>query len=336
MKFFTALLMAVSSFGLSVRAEAALFGATASGFAGELYILDPATGAVVQDIGPLNDNLSTNYPITGLAFSPLTGMLYGSTANSAPVPGHLVTVDPATALVTDIGSFNLTLGTLADLTFDNAGNLYGISSKSGPQLYSVDLSTGQATQIGSTGLVSTEGGGIAVSPNGVFFASPDHTRFGTYDPTTGAYTNITAPGLPTAPGAYAALSFKDGVLYGLWSAPGNPPPTLLVTLDTTSGGVTNLGSSVAALDAIAFQTAPGDFNHDGTVDAGDYVVWRKTGDSSDNYSLWRANFGRTFFTGSGAALPSAKTLSNAVPEPSSFVLLMFVAAGSCPRRGWRK
>jgi hypothetical protein len=327
MKLCTALLFVVSAYGLSVRAEGALFGATASGSPGELYILDPATGAVVQDIGPLNDNSSTNYPITGLAFSPLTGVLYGSTANNAPVPGHLVTVDPLTALVTDIGSFNLTLGTLADLAFDNAGNLYGISSKFGPQLYSVDSSTGLASQIGSTGLASTEGAGIAVSPDGVFFASPDHTRFGTYDPTTGAFTNIAAPGLPTAPGAYAALSFKGGVLYGLWSAPGSPPPTRLVTFNTTTGAITDLGSSVIALDAIAFQTAlPGDYNHDGTVDTADYVVWRKSDGLKSGYDLWRANFGQTAGSGSGAITNAA------VPEPTKLVLLMFAGVGWCVRR----
>src|SRR2546423_11903121 len=68
MKLVAALLIIVSCFGFSLRSEAALFAATASGSPGELYILDPASGAVVQDIGPLNDNASTNYPITGLAF----------------------------------------------------------------------------------------------------------------------------------------------------------------------------------------------------------------------------------------------------------------------------
>src|SRR5438270_9303205 len=137
MNLFTTLLFVVSSFALSVRAEAALFGATASGTSGELYTLDPATGAVVQDIGPLNDSASTNYPITGLAFNPYTGVLYGSTGTKASPPGELVSIDPATALVTVIGSFNLADGTLSDLAFDNAGNLYGISSRFGPQLYSV-------------------------------------------------------------------------------------------------------------------------------------------------------------------------------------------------------
>jgi hypothetical protein len=67
---------------------------------------------------------------------------------------------------------------------------------------------------------------------------------------------------------------------------------------------------------------PGDFNNDGTVDAADYVVWRKklgTTYTQSDYDAWRANFGKT--AGSGAALPSAEPLP-AVPEPSSELLIM--------------
>ena len=41
---------------------------------------------------------------------------------------------------------------------------------------------------------------------------------------------------------------------------------------------------------------PGDFNNNGTVDAADYVVWRKgigVAPTQDNYNLWRAHFGQT-------------------------------------------
>ena len=45
-------------------------------------------------------------------------------------------------------------------------------------------------------------------------------------------------------------------------------------------------------------TLAGDFNRDGSVDAADYVVWRRhlSGNSfvdTANYQTWRANFGRT-------------------------------------------
>ena len=50
-----------------------LYASAAAGATGRLYRLNPATGAVIQDIGPLNDVTGLNYPITGLAFHPTTG-----------------------------------------------------------------------------------------------------------------------------------------------------------------------------------------------------------------------------------------------------------------------
>jgi hypothetical protein len=319
------LLCAVICLSFSAEAEAALYGATASGSPGELYVLDSTSGAVLQDVGPLNDSLNTNYPITGLAFNPYTGVLYGSTATLAAVPGHLVTIDPASALVTDVGSFNLTIGTLSDLAFDPAGKLYGIASKNGPQLYSVDRSTGQATEIGSSGMVSTEGGGLAVSPTNVFFATPRSTLFGTYNSTTGAFTNIANPAKPAGGGAYAALAFDGSVLYGINSGPSSPPPIHLVTFDTTTGAVTDIGASVSALDAIAFQTGLiGDFNHNNTVDAPDYVAWRKslgTTYIASDYNVWRSHFGQNAGSGAGSSVTAL------VPEPATWMLLLVACVG---------
>ncbi|HJQ81658.1 MAG TPA: hypothetical protein VJ828_16970 [Lacipirellulaceae bacterium] len=71
---------------------------------------------------------------------------------------------------------------------------------------------------------------------------------------------------------------------------------------------------------------PGDFNADGTVDAADYVAWRKTDNPQAGYDEWRANFGASLGLGSGSALPSAAPLSAAVPEPASVSLLIMAAA----------
>jgi hypothetical protein len=215
---------------------------------------------MVQDIGPLNDALGTNYPITGLAFSPVTGVLYGSTGNAGAVDARLVSINPATALVTDIGPFNAgpvnssgVPTTMADIGFDPAGNLYGVASIGGPNLYSINLATGQATLVGANGVsTSTTGGGLAVSSSGVFYGTPTASRFGTYNSTTGAFTNIANPVKP-AGGGYGALDFDGSVLYGLNVGYGSPPPTHIVTIDTGTGAVTDIGVSLNSLDAIAFQ-----------------------------------------------------------------------------------
>jgi autotransporter-associated beta strand protein len=71
----------------------------------------------------------------------------------------------------------------------------------------------------------------------------------------------------------------------------------------------------------------GDYNHNGTVDAADYVTWRKTDNTQPGYDTWRSNFGQP--PGSGAGIIDNAT----VPEPPTMMLLMFAAAGWCLCRG---
>jgi hypothetical protein len=65
----------------------------------------------------------------------------------------------------------------------------------------------------------------------------------------------------------------------------------------------------------------GDFNGDGSVDAADFVVWRKNGGSQQDYLAWWSNFGTT--SGSGAA----GGIAAAVPEPASAFLFTLTACG---------
>jgi sugar lactone lactonase YvrE len=75
-------------------------------------------------------------------------------------------------------------------------------------------------------------------------------------------------------------------------------------------------------EATAFVVVPtpliGDYNHDGVVDASDYVVWRKTSGTPTAYEDWLSNFGESAPAGSGGR--GAKV----VPEPAA-VLLLFIA-----------
>src|SRR5436305_11911534 len=89
---------------LAGQTEAAtLYGATSAGGPGELYTLNPLTGSIFQDVGPLHDASNVNYPVTGLAFNPVNGLLYGSTGNSVPgTAAKLITINPLTAQVTVI------------------------------------------------------------------------------------------------------------------------------------------------------------------------------------------------------------------------------------------
>jgi T5SS/PEP-CTERM-associated repeat protein len=69
-------------------------------------------------------------------------------------------------------------------------------------------------------------------------------------------------------------------------------------------------------------TLPGDYNADGSVDAADYLVWRKNDSTPAGYDTWRANFGATAAVGAASrrAAPGPPRLGGptpAVPEPAS-------------------
>jgi hypothetical protein len=139
-----------------------------------------------------------------------------------------------------------------------------------------------------------------------------------------------APGIPVALGGTLELMFADDV---------NPASQVGRTFDLFDWtDVTPLGAFTVAShftwDLSALYTSgevtltatggliPGDFNNDGTVDAADYVVWRKTDGTQAGYELWRANFGATAALGATAAADSPLA---AVPEPASVTLAVLAA-----------
>jgi hypothetical protein len=90
-----------------------------------------------------------------------------------------------------------------------------------------------------------------------------------------------------------------------------------------------IGTTWADVTPTATNT-PGDHNGDGSVNAADYVVWRKNpigfgGDAG--YTAWRSNFGNP--PGSGSAV-----VGGSVPEPATggLLLLSAIVCGAVRRR----
>jgi hypothetical protein len=99
------------------------------------------------------------------------------------------------------------------------------------------------------------------------------------------------------------------------------------TFGATGSGAQNIMDeyfSGAGMITVVAAGLPGDYNNDGSVDAADYVIWRKDpasfGGDPGGYDTWQANFGTT--AGSGAALAATDPLSSNVPEPASLVLFV--------------
>jgi phosphatidylinositol-3-phosphatase len=100
--------------------------------------------------------------------------------------------------------------------------------------------------------------------------------------------------------------------------------------DAAASGTLDL-SDLFMPNTIPTTVSLGDYNHNGVVDASDYLVWRKglvTTYTQADYDVWRAHFGET--PGSGAAV----NVNAAVPEPKTLMLLILAAAGAFTRRRW--
>jgi autotransporter-associated beta strand protein len=110
-------------------------------------------------------------------------------------------------------------------------------------------------------------------------------------------------------------------------------PQPVGTYGATGSGATNIndtffsGSGVLDVTTLPVVGVPGDYDNSGTVDAGDYVLWRKGGPlanevdnpgvvNAQDYTEWRARFGN----------PNPGSFSahggTAVPEPATFVLFL--------------
>jgi len=119
-------------------------------------------------------------------------------------------------------------------------------------------------------------------------------------------------------------------------AGGAPSGTAIVSATLSAGDVHALTALVTLADGVTIRTtnivtvltAPlsGDYNHDGTVDAADYVVWRKTDGTPAGYDAWRANFSQP--SGSGSVANANAT----IPEPTTLMMLIVAAVGVRLRR----
>ena len=225
-----------------------LFGATGTRTPSDLFILNPSNGSVVADLGP------TGFAITGLSFDPTSGVLYGVTSEvSLNSPGSLIRINPITGAGTLVGS-EVNGRPIADITFTKNGTLYGWGEGT-DDLYVINKATGVATRV-SNQPIGTYGSGIAANSKDVLYytGSGRTGPLRTVDKTTGLLTTVAtlngAPGTDGDPVNALAFNSKD-VLYGSIGTFGGAPGHL-VTINTTTGTVTDLGVTISRLDALAF------------------------------------------------------------------------------------
>jgi T5SS/PEP-CTERM-associated repeat protein len=269
--------------------------------------------------------------------------IYGFIGSSVFSTGAAI-VDGAGSVWTNINSLTMGIIGPASLTVSNGGTVQAING----------LIVGTLGEVHGNGSITAnvQNGGL-VSPGN----SPGVLTI------TGNYTQSTAGKLlielaGTAPGAqYDQLLITgsaalDGALQVSLLSGFAPSSGSSFDILTATGGITGTFSnqqlpmlagglvwnlSYGPNDVIlSVGGVLGDYNHNGIVDAADYILWRKTlgqfgaglaADGNNNgtidtgdFNIWRAHFGQT--AGSGAG-----TIANAaIPEPTSLLQIILMAA----------
>lgn len=212
----------------------------------DLYTVDPVTAAA-SSVGAIG------FGVTGLAFDPITGILYGATnVNSGASPKSLITIDPVTGAGTLVGGFGGK--TIPDLAFTAAGVLYGWSSGDN-KICSIDTATGAVTLLGASGISGSFGNGLGIDGGDGFYICAKGTNGDLYsgDLGTGA---VTALGLMDDSGLFNdvqnvnAVSFDATDVFWAIYLQGR-----LATLDVPSRVWTEVGTGLgggATWDALAW------------------------------------------------------------------------------------
>ena len=190
------------------------------------------------------------------------GVLYTVPSMQDALFGHVLTVDPGTALATDLGDAALTQGAVS-LTFkDPAAGVPDTTlaawDTSNEDLWMVET----ADPISST-LVG--GDNVTILPeieffNGVIYGADtfENTDLHMIDPTTGVSFDTVTLTFPPEGDVITALEFVGGTLYaGLTTEGGGA--TFLSTVDTGTGGVTVIGATGvnSPFGGLAYEVATG-------------------------------------------------------------------------------
>jgi len=151
--------------------------------------------------------------------------------------GHeLYSMDPTTMSITAVGSLGIdgSSDTFGDLAYDSTnGTMYYSGGRGDENLYTVNLTSGAATLVGSDGQTDMFALGYDPATNSLYGGAADSSTFGSVSMSNGAFTPIgNAGGLYTE-----GLTYNSSTSQMILSS-----PTELFNIDVVTAATTLLGN----------------------------------------------------------------------------------------------
>jgi len=240
---------ALSGYNVAAPPTSQLFGAQGTDVTtSDLYEINTGTGAETS-IGPIG------FAVTGMAMRPSDNVMFAVTSNNSAVsPRSLITIDMTTGDGTLVGGLFVTNG-LADIAFRSDDVLYGFSGNNS-RLYTVNTTTGAGTVVNLNQIPGSNSGlGCTFDSADVLYVFP-HGDTGTYysvDEAAVTFTSLgTLSGFSVTSGRIpaAACDASDVVYASLLTPTG--AGTHLGTIDVGTGVISDVGATLAKMDALAF------------------------------------------------------------------------------------
>jgi DNA-binding beta-propeller fold protein YncE len=234
----------------SLQALAALYGTIGAGGAGSTLVeLNPATGAVIQTIGPVG------YAVNGMTYDATTGTLYATTStNDGSFANGLITINMTTGAGTPVGTG---AGQLVNVPSANSmGQLYGWTEASDdPVLW--NKAAGTVTVIGESGIGTGEQSLAFDNGDVLYFLNYDENLY-TINTTTGAATLVgPVSGITTGYAHHGDFNPATNQLYAInqTNDSSTPNPRALYVIDITTQSVVATLPTVDNLHTLAFTGA---------------------------------------------------------------------------------
>ena len=231
----------------------------------ELVQLDPVTGLVTRDIGPVG------FTVNGLAWDRKSRTLYASTAIGDVAFHGLITINTRTGAGTPVDAavhnFGLAGGDspIHSIAIDRRGHMVAwYDEKPAPGVtdtfVTIDQHSGVATEFVNTG-IDTSQNGLAFDEDNRLWNIDTSRRLTLggplvqsafrLDPATGVPIRTVALTPPT-PAALGDFNPENGRYYGLNFTSFSNEPTFLVSVNMRTGAVTTLGQTLTGLHTLAF------------------------------------------------------------------------------------